>query len=218
MRTILALLMFALLPSLSFSEETFDVLASVIDKTKKEINAKQEIEKGKGDFMQSKFARLYKDGYWQIFQGKSDAPKGEYCTAMFTKEDNFVSIMGPGGSYRGALFMFASLAEKSIYPVNTSPKKIRVTLKQGNDPAVTTTALSQQLPNTDIPVVMFFVSTIEAAMEGMDDKMDLKLDYEKNVLAQFEWHSAVKAREELRKCLQGKPFYNLDPRKDKNVK
>ncbi|MEW6416210.1 MAG: hypothetical protein AB1482_13265 [Pseudomonadota bacterium] len=55
---------------LAASGTSFDVLSSVMDTTKKELNAKQETEKGRKDFQNSKYGRLYKDGYWQFFQGK----------------------------------------------------------------------------------------------------------------------------------------------------
>ena len=56
--------------ALAAGEAQFDVLAGVMDTTKKELNAKQETEKGRKDFQNSKYGRLYKDGYWQFFQGK----------------------------------------------------------------------------------------------------------------------------------------------------
>lgn len=196
-------------------EENFDVLASVMDSSKKELNAKHETEKGKNDFLKSKYGRFYKEGYWQFFQGKSQAAKGEYCTAMFSREDMFVSIMGPGGSYKGALMMFASLHEGSAFP-HSSTGKIKVTLKQGSDSPATLYALSQHMGDT--PVITFAVPTIDAALAGMEDKLSFHLEHEGKTLADFEWHSGLKARGELQKCLAGKPFYDKNPLKDKGVK
>lgn len=213
----MAIVMLLLCKGTAFAagEESFDVLASVMDGSKKELNAKQAVEKGKQDFAKSKYGRLYKEGYWQYFQGKSNAAKGEYCTAMFSREQLQVSIMGPGGNYKGALMMFASLDASAPFPYSSSGK-IRVTLKQGDEVPATLNAFSQQIGET--PVITFAVPSIDAAMAGMDDKLSFHLEYEGKTLGDIEWHSAIKAREELKKCLAGKPFYDKNPLKDKTIK
>lgn len=214
-KTLITVLLLCQSSVFAAGEETFDVLASVMDSSKKELNAKLETEKGKQDFLKSKYGRFYKEGYWQFFQGKSQAAKGEYCTATFSREQMQVSIMGPGGSYKGALMMFASLDDGSPFPYSPSGK-IKVTLKQGSDTPATLHALSQQIGDT--PVITFAVPTIDAALAGMEDKLSFHLEAEGKTLGDIDWHSGLKAREELRKCLAGKPFYNKNPLKDKAVK
>ncbi|HZF69921.1 hypothetical protein [Sulfuricurvum sp.] len=201
------------------AEEAFDVLGSVMDTTKKELNVKQEMDKGNKAFEKSKYGRFYKEGYWQYFQGSSKAKKGEYCTAMFSKEGMSISIMGPGGDYKGALMMFGSLDDKnSAFPRSTSSSKVTVTLKQGNDAPATVKAFNYTLGESQNPVIVFAVPTIEAAMDGMEDKLDFHLQYDGQNIGDIEWHSGNKAREELKKCLAGKPFYDQNPLKDKNIK
>jgi hypothetical protein len=201
------------------AEEAFDVLGSVMDTTKKEINAKESTENTKKNFFNSKFYKLNKNGYWQYFQASSKSKKGEYCTAMFSKEGMSVSIMGPGGDYKGALMMFGSLDEQnSVFPSSTNSSKVTVTLKQGNDAPVTVKAFNYTLGESQNPVIVFAVPTIEAAMEGMEDKLDFHLQYDGQNIGDIEWHSGNKAREELKKCLAGKPFYDKNPLKDKSVK
>lgn len=201
------------------AEEAFDVLGSVMDTTKKELNVKQEMDKGNKAFEKSKYGRFYKEGYWQYFQASSKAKKGEYCTAMFSKEGMSVSILGPGGDYKGALMMFGSLDEhNSAFPRSTSSSKVTVTLKQGNDAPVTVKAFNYTLGESQNPVIVFAVPTIEAAMEGMEDKLDFHLQYDGQNIGDIEWHSGNKAQEELKKCLVGKPFYDKNPLKDKNIK
>lgn len=201
------------------AEEAFDVLGSVMDTTKKELNGKQEMEKGNKAFEKSKYGRFYKEGYWQYFQASSEAKKGEYCTAMFSKEGMSISILGPGGDYKGALMMFGSLDDKnSAFPRSTSSSKVTVTLKQSNDAPATLKAFNYTLGESQNPVIVFAVPTIEAAMEGMEDKLDFHLQYDGQNIGDIEWHSGNKAREELKKCLAGKPFYDKNPLKDKNIK
>ena len=56
-------------------EEAFDVLGSVMDTNKKELNVKQEMDKGNKAFAKSKYGRYYKEGYWQFFHASSKAKK-----------------------------------------------------------------------------------------------------------------------------------------------
>ena len=200
-------------------EEAFDVLGSVMDTTKKELNVKQEMDKGNKAFEKSKYGRFYKEGYWQFFQASSNAKKGEYCTAMFSKEGMSVSILGPGGDYKGALMMFGSLdSQNTVFPASKSSTKVTVTLKQGNDAPATLKAFNYTLGESQNPVIVFAVPTIEAAMEGMEDKLDFHLQYDGKNIGDIEWHSGNKAREELKKCLAGQPFYDKNPLKDKSIK
>jgi hypothetical protein len=79
---------------------------------------------------------------------------------------------------------------------------VKVTLKQGNDPAATVTAFNSTIGFSD--EIKFAVPTIEAAMAGMDDKLKFTIDYEGTTVFELEWHSAVAAREVLGECLKGK--------------
>lgn len=194
-------------------EAAFDVLGSVMDTTKKEINAKQTVEATKKDFVESKFNKLHKAGYWQYFQGSSSAKKGEYCTAMFMREGMGVSIMGPGGSYKGALMMFFNGNDNPAFPTAPRPSKVLVTLTQGGDTPATVNAFNYTLGALELPVVVFAVPTIEAALAGMDDKLRFLLEHKGQNIADFEWHSAHAARDELKKCLAGQAFNTKNPLK-----
>lgn len=196
-------------------EESFDVLGSVMDTTKKEINAKQAVDNSKKDFLNSKYTKLNKEGYWQFFQANSKAKKGEYCTAMFMKEGMGVSIIGPGGDYKGALMMFFSAHDNPAFPNAKNMIQIPVTLKQGADAPVTVKALNYSIGSAwPTPVVVFAVPTIEAGMEGMDDKLDFHLQYGGKNIVDVEWHGGLAARDELKKCLAGKPFNTKNLLKD----
>lgn len=211
------LLVLLALQSVVFAgEESFDVLGSVMDTGKKEINAKQATENSKKDFLNSKYTKLNKDGYWQFFQASSKAKKGEFCTAMFMKEGMGVSIIGPTADYKGALMMLFSAHENPAFPASKATTKIPVTLKQGSDAPVTIKALNYMMGDT--PVVVFAVPTIEAALEGMDDKLDFHLQYQGQNIVDVEWHGGLAAKNELKKCLSGKPFNTKNPIIDKSIK
>lgn len=196
------------------NENTFDVLGSVMDTSKQEINAKKTIEATKTGFVDSKYNKLYKTGYWQFFQASSSAKKGEYCAAMFLKEGMSVTIMGPGGSYKGALMMLANSHNDPAFPSSPTPTKILMSLKQGSDAPATVNVLNYTIGDLKVPVAVFAVPTIEAAMAGMDDKLDFHLEHKGKKIVDVEWHGGDAARDELKKCLAGQAFNTKNSWKD----
>lgn len=195
-------------------EDAFDVLGSVMDTSKKEINAKKTVEKSKEDFSKSKYYKLNKEGYWQFFQASSKAKKGESCTAMFMKEGMGVSILGPGGDYKGALMMFFNAYDNPAFPTSSTMTKVNVTLKQGKDAPVTTNALNYAIGSMETPVVVFAVPTIQAALDGMEDRLDFHLQHNGQNIVDVEWHAGNMARDELKKCLSAQPFNTKNPIKE----
>lgn len=185
-----------------------------MDTSKKEINAKQTVEKGKKDVSKSKYYKLNKEGYWQFFQASSKAKKGESCTAMFMKEGMGVSILGPGGDYKGALMMFFNAYDNPAFPTSSTMTKVNVTLKQGKDAPVTTNALNYTIGSMETPVVVFAVPTIQAALDGMEDKLDFHLQHNGQNIVDIEWHTGNMARNELKECLSGQPFNTKNPIKE----
>lgn len=178
---------------------SFDVLGNIMDKSKQEINAKEAVAASKEEMFGSEEYKKWKDGHWQYFQANSAAKPGEYCTAMFIRETMSVAILGPGGQYQGALMMFTS--DNDTFPKSEQPRTIQVTLKQGSDPAATVGVFNFNLGKWQTPVVVFAVPSIEAALQGMEDKLDFHLQYEGQDIGSIEWHSGLGARDELKKCL-----------------
>lgn len=195
-------------------ENTFDVLGSMMDTSKKEINARQTIEATKTGFLDSKYHKMHKEGYWQFFQGSSSAKKGEYCTAMFMREGMGVTIMGPGGSYKGALMMLFNGNDNPAFPTSPKPSKVLVSLKQGQDAPVSLHVLNYTLGTMELPVAVFAVPSIEAALASMDDKLDFHLEYKGQKIVDVEWQGGHAARDELKKCLAGQTFNTKNPLKD----
>jgi hypothetical protein len=180
---------------------SFDALANIMDKTKNEINAKQAVATSKEDMFGSEEYKKMQDGHWQYFQANSAAKRGEYCTAMFIKQNMSVAILGPGGQYQGALMMFTALAGNDTFPQSEQPRVIPVTLKQGSDPAATVGVFNFNLGKWQTPVITFAVPSIEAALQGMEDQLDFHLQYEGQDIGSIQWHSGLAARDELKKCL-----------------
>ena len=54
------------------------------------------------------------------------------------------------------------------------------------------------------PAIAFAVPTIEAALEGMEEKLDFHLAFEGKDIGSIEWHSGIAARDALKSCLAQK--------------
>ncbi len=179
---------------------SFDVLGNIMDTTKKEINAKQAVETSKKELLSSDARKKYEDGYWQHFQAFSGAKPGEYCAAMFARQGMSVTVLGPGGDYRGALMIFSAL-DDSEFPKSPQPTIIPVTLKQGGDPAATVRVFNFNIGQWQTPILAFAVPTIDAALQGMDDKLDFHLEHEGKAIGSIEWQGGLAARDALKRCL-----------------
>lgn len=198
--------------------DSFDVLGSVMDTTKKEISAKNILKLNKEEA--EKFREKVISGWWEFMHASSKAKSGEYCAATFMRAkrektasgmDLFndvvaVTLFGPGGDYRGALLGFTPLTENNAFPKLKNGQKVLVTLKQGNETPSTLNAIYMTVGASALPMIVFAVPSIEALMAGMEDKWDFEVTYQNKPIANIAWHSGIKARDELKKCLAGKPF------------
>jgi len=207
-------------------KDTFDVLGSVMDQTKKEINAKAILKGNKEDAEQ--FREKLVAGWWEFMQANSTAKPGEYCTATFMrakrevrdhgvdgfKEGVAITLFGPGGDYRGALLAFTPLSEDHVFPRLSAGQKVLITLKQGNEMPTTLNAFYMTVGKTALPMIAFAVPSMNDLMTVMEDKWSFELIYQNKSIADIAWHSGTKAREELKKCLSGKPFDDKSRLKD----
>jgi len=206
--------------------ESFDVLGSMMDKTKKEIDVQSTLKGNKAEA--EKYREKIIKGWWEFMQGNSRAKPGEYCMATFLqakrdpqpgrvdamKEGMAVMLSGPGGNYRGALLGFMPISDDHHFPEYQKGKPIMVTLKQGNLSPVTLNAIYMTIGKTSRPMIVFAVPNIEALMAGMEDDWSFEVIYQEQSIANITWHSGHQAREELKQCLAGKPFDDISHIKD----
>ncbi|MEQ1656463.1 MAG: hypothetical protein ABL960_12255 [Nitrospira sp.] len=184
---------------------SYDPLDDLVSTAKKEINAKEAIDKSKDRVLNNPRREKMEKGFWQFFQGKSGAKPGEFCTAVYWQKSQMISVLGPGGEYRGAMLGFIAVEPKPPFPRPDNPKeiqKVKVTLTQGTDPSATITAFNRTVADFS-DEIQFAVPTIEAALAGMEDKLNFRIEYEGSKIFELEWHSGLAAREMLKKCLKG---------------
>jgi hypothetical protein len=185
--------------------EDYDPMGDLLSTAKTEINAKEAIEESKDRVLNNERTQKMEKGFWQFFQGKSGAKPGEYCTAVYWQKNQMISITGPGGDYKGALLGFISVEPDGPFPRpdnSSAIEKIQVTLTQGSDAPATVTAFNSTIGGMS-DEIKFAVPTIEAALAGMEDRLNFRIDFEGNKVFELEWHSALAARDTLKKCLAG---------------
>ena len=183
----------------------YDPMEDLVSTAKQEINAKDAIENSKQRALNDPRRKKVEKGYWQFFQGKQGAKPGEYCTAVFWKGSRMISIVGPGGSYKGALLNFIAIEPPEGFPRPNDAKaidKVKVTLKQGSDAPATITAFNRSIGGF-ADEIAFAVPTIDAALAGMEDRLAFSIDHAGRQIFALEWHAGLAAGEVLRKCLNG---------------
>lgn len=198
--------------------ESFDVLGSVMETHRKEINANDILASNKEEAI--KYREKIIAGWWEYMQASSKAKPGEYCTATFLRakrvkhervdgisDGMMVSLFGPGGDYRGALLGFSPLTKDHAFPKLKSGKPVLVTLRQGDEKPATLNAIYMEVGPT-APLLLFAVPSIEALMDGMKDSWSFEVIYEGKSIANIEWRDGLNARNELKKCLAGQSFGN----------
>lgn len=197
------------------SGEAFDVLGSIMDKSQKQLNAKNVIKKNNKDA--EEFREKIIGGWWEFMQAKSNANPGEYCAAMFLraqrephqsgvdlfKEGMTVSLLGPGGSYRGALLAFSPLMKDHQFPQLQSGQKILVTLQQSNEAPQTLNAVYMRIGKSETPMIAFAVPSMQALTASLEDKARFLVSYQGKTIANIEWHSGFSARDALNACAKG---------------
>lgn len=196
-------------------DESFDVLASVMETKAKEINAADILTSNKEEAIRYREKIIV--GWWEFMQARSKAGPGEYCAAVFLRakrvkrervdgitDGMMVTLFGPGGNYRGALLGFSPLGKDHAFPKLKNGQPVKVALKQGDEAPVTLNAIYMEVSPSAPPLIGFAVRSIEALMAGMEDTLRFEVSYQGQSIADIEWHDGLRARNRLKQCLAGK--------------
>lgn len=195
--------------------DSFDVLGSMMDNSQKQLSAKGVLKRNKDEA--EAFREKLIAGWWEHMQARSGAKPGEYCAAMFQrarrepnpggvdlfKDGMAVTLFGPGGAYRGALLAFSPLDDQHAFPKLQNGQKVRVTLKQGDEPPQTVHALYMTIGKSARPMIAFAVPSIELLLDNMEDTARFEVLYEGKPIVSMAWHSGWKARDAMKACLKG---------------
>ncbi|WP_240230386.1 DUF2794 domain-containing protein [Devosia lacusdianchii] len=148
------------------------------------------------------FAKAYErytNGGWDYFQDQAGARPGEYCAAFYWRGDGMVRLSGPGGDYPGALITFWG----PDIPTPGSVETITVTLDQADGAPATVKAFNYHLAGDAWGAIALAVPTIEAALDGMEDRQSFMLSIGGRMVAQVEWRDGLTAKSQLERCLRG---------------
>ena len=151
-----------------------------------------------------RFAEMLK-GTWDYFHPER-APAGEFCSALFQNQDAMIWLMGPGGSYRGALLRFyGERIPKPANPDKTGMGRQKITLTQDAEPPQTLTVLSHDYKEFEFGVLSMPVPSLEALIGSIADKQAFKIAIDDVVVFDSAWRNGLQARDALQKCAQAKP-------------
>jgi hypothetical protein len=143
----------------------------------------------------------YLNGGWDFVYGRKNAAPGEYCGALFMKKDGgMVSVMGPGGDYKGATLTFWG---KDI-PRPNKIEKIRATLSQSIGKPQTVQVFNYIVPNSPYGAISFTVPTIESALTAMKDVESFDIAIDGKSVVKVEWNGGLAARDKLRQCVSAR--------------
>lgn len=150
-----------------------------------------------------KFEGIVK-GQWDFFHPEK-AAAGEFCGAIFQNTEAMIWLMGPGGSYRGALLRFYGEGiPKPTNPDKSGMAKQVITLTQAPDPAQTLTVLNNAYKEFKFGVLSIPVPSLEALIGSIADKQNFKIEIDGRVVFNSAWSDGLLARDALQKCAQGK--------------
>lgn len=163
-------------------------------KLRREAEAKlQELEADPG-------YQRYKQGEWKFFQGRKDSAPGDNCVAMWSKDGDAVSIVGPGKAYQGGMLIFWS----TEIPKPSDTQTVAVTLKQSKYQAQSVNALNFSVPRIPAGAIGLTVPDIDAALNTMLDVEHFIVEMDGRTVADIDWTGGLAARAKLQQCVSNR--------------
>ncbi len=142
----------------------------------------------------------YKQGEWKIFQSRKDSAPGDNCVAMWSKDGDAISIVGPGKAYQGGMLIFWS----ADIPKPSKTKTVAVTLKQSKYQPQSVNALNFSVPDIPAGAIGLTVPNIAAALDTMLDAEHFVVEMGGRAVADIEWTGGSAARTKLSQCVSSR--------------
>jgi len=142
----------------------------------------------------------YKQGEWKFFQGKKDSAPGDNCVAMWSKDGDAVSIVGPGKAYQGGMLIFWS----ADIPRPSNTQTVAVTLKQSKYQPQSVNALNFSVPRIPAGAIGLTVPNIQAALNTMLDVEHFIVEMGGRAVADIDWTDGLAARAKLHQCVSNR--------------
>jgi hypothetical protein len=181
-----------------------DMIEVQIGKAVSCVPEKENVTQAKSQLQNDpRFAEMLR-GKWDYFH-PAKAKAGEFCGAIFQTMDGMIWLMGPGGSYRGALLRFyGPNIPKPTKPDNTGMAKQKITLTQAPDPPQTLTVLNNAYDQFSFGVLSIPVPNLDALIGAITDEQNFRIEIDGRVVFNQSWTKGLQARDALQKCANGK--------------
>lgn len=178
----------------------YDPMQTKLSAATATVNSMSANMQGMEKLMQDPRYQTYLNGGWEFFQDSVKPKAGEYCAAFYWKKDGFVKVSGPGGEYQGGLLTFWG----ADIPKPAQQEIIKVVLYQNDEAPQTVKAFNYVLKGYDYGAIAFAVPAGDALFASMEDKQRFELKIDGKSVAKVDWHDGLKARDQLKQCVQAK--------------
>lgn len=141
----------------------------------------------------------YVNGGWSYNQAHQPSEPGEYCAATYLNRDGIITIQGLDRSSDGALLMFIG---RKI-PEPHALERVTATLSQTGAPPATVGAylFEEKRATRGFGTIVFYVPSMEDALRTMLEENDFVVRVEGEEIFRMGYKNGLRAREELRKCV-----------------
>ncbi|WP_341909938.1 hypothetical protein [Polaromonas sp. YR568] len=181
---------------------TTDYAAKLTPEQKRQLEARNRdyeiMEKLRRDPVLARLA----NGYWDNYQARQSAGPGEFCAASHVNLDGVITLSGFDKSWEGGLLVFMG---KSI-PKPKAFTELAVTLTQSGEQPATIKVFNPPATQEmrDYGTLIFAVTSMKAALAGMEDKQDFAIASEGKEVFRMSWKDGIKARKALGECLRNR--------------
>ena len=122
------------------------------------------------------------------------------CGATFMKEGRAMMLHGNNDPGSMAMLSFIDFdTKRSVIPLSTEPRLLKVSLDQTGAPRANVSAYNHEI--VDSGIITFPVPSLRAGVEGLKDKMRMRVSAGGIEMFNLEYHSGLEAQQKLRACL-----------------
>lgn len=181
------------------TQEQLDEIAKVVAAAQQQFQQVEQQQQKQQELMSDPRYQRYLNGGWEYFQDQAGRPAapGEFCAALYWKQDGMVRLSGPGGNFSGAIMTFWG----QNIPRPTGVQVVQVTLSQSDgSPPQTVKAHNYYLAGDGYGAIAFLVPSMEALLDNIADVHGFDIAMNGQSVAKVDWTGGFAARDYLRQC------------------
>lgn len=140
--------------------------------------------------------RSLSQGVWTFHQSQLGDPR-PMCIATFWTLKGGVTMIHWGGKDDITMLGFFG----GIIPKPAKTEMVQLVLTQSGETQSVRAFNMRFGPQGELGMFVFLVPSAKALLNSIEDKQDFQIDYQGVTAANGEWHSGLKAKSEMSKCL-----------------